>query len=106
VSKVNLDRMMATITEPFVAYDIFNVNDATIRLVKISGTYHWHTHDDKDELFMVMNGDMGLNLEKETIRLKRGEAFVVRKGMKHQSFSERGAIVMMVEPLQQGAKKK
>ncbi|MBN2010882.1 cupin domain-containing protein [candidate division KSB1 bacterium] len=106
MNKIDLEKMMATITEPFVAYDIFNVNNATVRLVKISGKYHWHKHDDKDELFMVLKGEMNLNFEHETIHLKKGEAFLVKRGVKHESYSEKGAIVMMVEPLQMGVAEK
>ncbi len=97
MSKVNLDLMMESILDPFTPYDIFNVNDTVVRLVKIRGKYHWHKHDDKDELFIVVKGRMGLNLDNETIELNESEGFVVKQGLMHQSFSEDEAIVMMVE---------
>ena len=98
MKKVSLSQMIASIKEPFTPYHLFYVNNNSVRLVKINGMYHKHKHDDIDELFIVFQGTMGIKLEQETVVLQEGDAFVVPKGVYHQSFSEQGAVVLMVEP--------
>ena len=98
MSKVVLKKMAELIKDPFIPLDVFKVNEAAVRLVKIHGKYHWHKHSKQDELFMVLNGQMTINLEDKKVVLNEGEGFVVKRGVMHQSFAENEALILMVEP--------
>src|SRR5450432_1194647 len=59
------------------AYDNFiveTVNDHCIRMAVMQGEYRWHYHDNTDELFMVLEGELKIEIkQKDTVFLKPGE---------------------------------
>ena len=104
MGKIALDKMAVLIKEPFMPLDVFKVNDTAVRLVKIHGKYHWHKHGKQDELFIVVEGQITLNFKDEKIVLNKGEGYVVKRGVMHQSSAENEALVLMVEPYDTRAK--
>lgn len=77
---------------------IESLNDYQIKLVKIHGEFTWHDHKDTDELFYVIEGEMAIQLENETIKLKAGELYVVKKGMLHKPVAKETCHIMLIEP--------
>jgi mannose-6-phosphate isomerase-like protein (cupin superfamily) len=83
------------LTEPFVHVVVGQVDDYCVYLTRIGGTYLFHQHA-KDEMYLVMEGEMGVDYEDGTsVTLGEGESLVVRAGDKHRSRSEGGALVLM-----------
>lgn len=98
MEKISLEKMAQLISDPFTPLEIFKVNETAVRLVKIQGKYHWHKHSNEDELFLVLKGQMTINLKDSKVTLNEGEGFVVKAGVMHQSFANREALILMVEP--------
>lgn len=73
------------------------VNDTWVRLGVLEGDFHWHKHDDTDEFFMVMEGQLDIELEDRTITLKPGQAFTVPKGVMHFPHARGRTSVLMIE---------
>jgi len=90
--------MAKLIKTPFTPLDVFKINETAVRLVKIKGRYHWHKHTNQDELFIVIRGQMDINLTDEVVHLKEGEGYIVKCGVMHQSYAENEALALMVEP--------
>ncbi|HAU1410327.1 TPA: hypothetical protein F8V23_13965 [Legionella pneumophila] len=44
-------------------------NDLQIKQVKFKGELKWHKHDNQDELFQVVNGDLLIRLRDKGINL-------------------------------------
>ena len=59
---------------------IGTLNGQQILLAKIQGEFVFHKHDNEDELFMVMKGQLKLELRDETVIVNPGEFYVVPKG--------------------------
>ena len=74
------------------------MNDYQFKLVKIQGEFIWHSHEDTDEVFIVIEGKMFIEFENETVELNEGEIYVVPKGVQHKPFAEEECKVMLVEP--------
>ena len=78
------------------------MNDYEFKLVKIKGEFVWHSHEDTDEVFIVLNGEMHIDLkdgiEETKVMLKEGEMFVVPKGVLHRPVAEEECKVLLVEP--------
>jgi hypothetical protein len=53
------------------------VNNAVVRLGVVEGEYHWHKHDDDDEFFYVVEGELLIDLEDRTVALPPRKGFVV-----------------------------
>jgi mannose-6-phosphate isomerase-like protein (cupin superfamily) len=73
------------------------VNDSVVRLGVVEGEYHWHKHDQDDEFFYVVEGQLLIDLEGRTIELSPRQGFVVPKGVMHRTRAPRRTIILMVE---------
>ncbi|MFZ0336813.1 MAG: cupin domain-containing protein [Terracidiphilus sp.] len=77
------------------------VNDSVVRMAAIEGEYHWHEHDDDDEFFYVVDGELLIDrrdgLEDRTVSLKPGQGFVVPKTVVHRTRAPHRTTILMVE---------
>jgi len=95
---INLLSKFAKFTEHWSPKIIARMNDYHFKLVKFQGDFVWHRHDDTDEVFIVIDGEMSIEFESGKVDLKAGEMCVVPKGRKHKPFAARECRVMLVEP--------
>ena len=73
------------------------VNDSVVRLGVMRGEYHWHKHDNDDELFFVLEGRFIVDLEDRSIELQPQQGYVVPKGVVHRTRAPERAVILMVE---------
>jgi cupin superfamily acireductone dioxygenase involved in methionine salvage len=77
------------------------VNDSVVRMAAIEGEYHWHKHDDDDEFFYVVDGELLIDvrngLEDRTVSLLPGQGFVVPKTVVHRTRAPKRTTILMVE---------
>jgi mannose-6-phosphate isomerase-like protein (cupin superfamily) len=73
------------------------VNDSVVRLGVIQGEYHWHKHEDDDEFFYVVDGQLLIDLADRTVELSPRQGFVVPKGVMHRTRAQRRTVILMVE---------
>lgn len=95
---VNLQDKANLITEKHKYKLIAEVNDYHFKLVKAKREFVLHKHDETDELFFVVEGEMQLQIEDELFDLKQGELCVVPKGKMHKPICKTECTVMLVEP--------
>lgn len=96
----NLNKMFDQIQEYFSPKIIGEVNDVYIKLALVKGNdIPWHSHDNEDEMFLVMDGSMIMEIEgKPSFKLSQGEYFIVNKGVSHRIYSEEECRIMLIEP--------
>ncbi|MFI8567500.1 cupin domain-containing protein [Rhodococcus sp. NPDC078407] len=70
------------------ATPLTSVNDYDVKVVKLQGEFVWHTHPDTDELFMVVDGELTIQLRDRDVVLRPNDVFVVPKGVEHCPKSE------------------
>jgi mannose-6-phosphate isomerase-like protein (cupin superfamily) len=95
---VNLAAKLAlfdTHWDPKVVAD-FNGND--IMVVKVEGEFPFHDHPDTDDFFLVLEGEIHLDVGDETHVLRAGELLVVPKGVRHRPRAPREAMLLLIEP--------
>ena len=73
------------------------VNGSVVRMAVIEGEYHWHKHDEDDEFFYVVEGQLLIDLEFRTVALSPRQGFVVPKGAIHRTRAPRRTVILMVE---------
>jgi mannose-6-phosphate isomerase-like protein (cupin superfamily) len=73
------------------------VNDSVVRLGVVEGEYHWHKHDNDDEFFYVVEGELLIDLEDKVIALQPRQGFVVPKGVTHRTRAKERTVILMVE---------
>ena len=95
---INLQKKLAKFSDHWSPKIIAQMNDYHFKLVKLKGNFVWHSHDDTDEVFITLDGEMSIEFRDGKVDLKAGEMFVVPKGVEHKPFAERECKIMLVEP--------
>ena len=98
MGKINIEEKLSKFSDHWSPKIIAEMNDYQFKLVKIQGEFVWHNHEDTDEVFIVIEGKMKIEFEKETVELNEGEMYVVPKGVQHNPYAETECKVMLVEP--------
>ncbi len=97
-SRINLKSKLDKFSDQWAPKVIAEMNDVQFKLVKIKGEFVWHQHDDADEVFLVIEGNMGIEFKDQNIKLSSGEMIVVPKGQPHKPYAENECQVMVIEP--------
>src|SRR5215469_5327662 len=95
---VNLDAMLARFTEHWLPKRIARINDYDVRIVKIQGDFTWHKHDETDEFFLVLTGELTIQLRDRDVVLAPRELFVVPRGVEHCPRADTETAVLLFEP--------
>lgn len=77
---------------------IAEMNDYQFKVVRLEGEFVWHQHDDTDETFIVLDGELTIDLESGPVILCAGEMLVIPRGMRHRPHASSEAKVLLVEP--------
>ena len=96
--KVNFNEKLSKFSDHWSPKVIAEMNDYQFKLAKIHGEFVWHNHPDTDEVFIVLSGQMKIELENEMIELSAGEMYVVAKGVMHKPSAEKEFQKIKVEP--------
>ena len=73
------------------------VNESVVRLGIVEGDFHWHKHDNDDEFFFVLEGQLLIDLEGRTIELNPNEGVTISKGVMHRPRAPKKTVMLMVE---------
>jgi mannose-6-phosphate isomerase-like protein (cupin superfamily) len=99
VSLATAFRMFDELWSPRI---VTSVNDYEVRIAKVEGEHVWHTHDHTDEFFLVIEGELVINLRdgasERAVVLPQGSVFTVPRGTKHKPSAPTGAFILMFEP--------
>ena len=77
---------------------IAEMNDYQFKLVKIDGEFVWHSHADTDETFVLIEGELAIEMRDGTVTLTPGEMFVVPKTVEHKPIAKTLCKVLLIEP--------
>jgi len=97
-NKVNISEKFSLFEELWSPKVIAQMNQTQFKLVKIQGEFTWHDHQDTDEVFIVIEGDMAIEFRDKTVKLFAGEMIVIPKGVEHKPFAKTQCKVMIIEP--------
>lgn len=103
LKKINLQEALAALPGPWQPQTVATVNDAAVRVAKLQGTFVWHAHPEEDELFLVLTGQLRLQLRnplgaQEDLILNPGECVVIPRGVEHCPQAEEETYVLLFEP--------
>lgn len=96
--KVNLAAKLALLDEAFRPGIVGYLNDYKLQVVKVQGEFVWHSHPDTDDFFLVLKGQLTIQLRDRDVELGPGELFVVPAGAEHRPRADGEAHVLLIEP--------
>lgn len=95
---INFAEKLALFTEHWTPRVIAEMNDYQFKIVKIEGDFVWHDHEDTDETFIVLEGDLRIDFRDGAVNLGPGEMFVVPKGVEHKPYAASEVRLLLIEP--------
>ncbi|WP_421783090.1 cupin domain-containing protein [Kiloniella litopenaei] len=96
---VNLPGALDQVTAHWSPKVLARVNDQFVKIAKIKNELVWHKHDNEDELFYILKGQLLMQYEDKTIELNEGDMHVVPKGVMHNPVAKEECWIMLVEPV-------
>jgi mannose-6-phosphate isomerase-like protein (cupin superfamily) len=97
LQKIDVPRMIEECTDKWFNQTLTRVNESVVRIGIVQGEYHWHKHDNDDEFFFVLQGQLLIDLEGQTIELNPYEGVTITKGVMHRPRAVVKTVMLMVE---------
>jgi mannose-6-phosphate isomerase-like protein (cupin superfamily) len=95
---INFQQKFDLLTEHWAPRVIAEMNDYQFKVVKLEGDFIWHDHQNTDETFVVLEGDLRIDFRDGAVRISAGEMFVVPKGVEHKPHAEKEVKLLLIEP--------
>lgn len=95
---VDLEEKFALFSEHWSPKLVARLNDYEVKLVKVKGDFVWHRHEDTDELFLVLDGQLTIQLRDRDVVLGPGQLFVVPRGVEHCPRADGEVKALLLEP--------
>lgn len=95
---INLRDKLALFQDQWSPKIIGDFNGHDVMLVKIKGEFTWHAHPDTDDFFLVLDGQITIQLRDGNVTLNPGELYVVPKGVEHCPMAAEEASILLIEP--------
>ena len=95
---VDLAAALATFEERWSPKVVARMNGDEVKVVKVEGEFTWHTHEDTDELFLVLAGELRIRMHAGDVVLGPGQLFVVPRGVEHCPVAEVETHALLLEP--------
>ena len=94
---VDVPEIVKECTDKWFNQSLTEVNDSVVRIGIVEGDYHWHKHDEDDEFFFVLSGQLFIDLEDKTIELNPNQGTAISKGVMHRPRAPKKTVMLMVE---------
>jgi len=98
VQAINLTEKLEEFSDHWSPKVVADFNGHDVMVVKFQGEFNWHSHSDTDDFFLVLSGQVTIQLRDGDVTLGVGEMFVVPKGVEHCPKADEEAHVLLIEP--------
>lgn len=97
---INLDQKFSLFQDQWSPKVVAELNGQEVKLAKVQGEFVWHDHEDEDELFFVVKGELTIEFRDRSEVIKAGEMIVVPRGVEHKPIAKEEVWIMLFEPAQ------
>ena len=96
--QININNKLALFKDYWNPKIIGELNQQYVKLVKLKGEFIWHKHDNEDELFLVVKGELKIAFRDKTVSIDENELIIIPKGVEHKPIAEKEVSVLLFEP--------
>ena len=97
-SVINFNDKFSKIDQFYQPKVIAQLNDYHFKIAKLEGAFIWHSHPETDEAFIIIDGELDIEFRSGVATLKKGEMFVIPKGVEHKPVAHTVCHLLMIEP--------
>jgi mannose-6-phosphate isomerase-like protein (cupin superfamily) len=94
---INLAQKLSMFSDHWQPRVIGGFNGHDLMVVKVKGEFTWHSHPDTDDFFLVLKGNLVIELPDGPVTLGPGELFVVPQGMEHRPVAKEEVQLLLIE---------
>jgi mannose-6-phosphate isomerase-like protein (cupin superfamily) len=98
MEKVNIAEKLNLFQDYWNPRVVGELNGQHVKLVKLKGEFVWHKHDNEDELFYVLKGQLKMEFRDRNVEINENEFLIVPKGVEHKPIAENEVSIMLFEP--------
>ncbi|PKL85622.1 MAG: cupin domain-containing protein [Ignavibacteriae bacterium HGW-Ignavibacteriae-1] len=98
MEKVNISEKLAMFGDYYNPRIVGELNGQHVKLAKLLGEFVWHKHENEDELFYVLDGELKMEFRDKTVTIKKDEFLIVLRGIEHRPVAEKEVALMLFEP--------
>jgi mannose-6-phosphate isomerase-like protein (cupin superfamily) len=98
IEPINIDHKLSLFHDHWCPKIIAELNGQHVKLAKLKGEFVWHSHENEDEMFLVISGSLKIEFRDRVETLNPGELIVIPKGVEHRPVAESEVSVMLFEP--------
>ena len=95
---ISLTEKLSAFSDHWSPKIIAHFNGHDVMVVKVKGEFVWHSHPETDDFFLVLNGNLTIQLRDGEVRLAPGDLYVVPKGVEHRPVAEEETHLLLIEP--------
>lgn len=95
--RIDLPQIIKNCNDKWFNQTLTKVNNSVMRVGIVEGDYHWHKHNDDDEFFFVLSGQLFIDLEDKIIELNPNQGTTIGKGVMHRTRAPKKTVMLMVE---------
>jgi mannose-6-phosphate isomerase-like protein (cupin superfamily) len=94
---IDIPTIVRECTDQWFNQTLTQVNDSVVRIGIVQGEYHWHKHENDDEFFFVLEGQLFIDLEGKAIEVNPNQGVTITKGVMHRTRAPQKTVMLMVE---------
>jgi mannose-6-phosphate isomerase-like protein (cupin superfamily) len=95
---INFAHLFPSLSAPWQPIKVANCNGSEVMVAKGQGSYPWHKHETTDDFFLVLQGQLVIEMRETSVTLGAGEMFVVPKGVEHRPVAQEDTYFVLIEP--------
>lgn len=96
IEKIDLRAAAEKLSAYWTQEVLGSANGSLFKVVRGKDATNWHTHSDEDEVFLVLEGELVVQLRDRDVQLKQGEFFIVPSGVEHCPKAANGEDVLLL----------
>ncbi|BAH05537.1 cupin domain-containing protein [Clostridium kluyveri] len=97
MDKINVYEKLNLFNEHWSPKILGEINDSYVKIVKLSGEFLWHTHENEDEMFYILKGSLIVKFRDKDVILNQGEFLIIPKGIEHMPVAKKEVHAMLIE---------
>jgi len=95
---INLSEKLSTFSEHWSPKIVSAYNNNDVLVVKVQGEFNWHSHAETDDFFLVLKGQITIEMHEGNVTLNEGEMYIVPAGVEHRPIAKEEAHLLVIEP--------
>ncbi len=96
---INLEAKLTMFSDHWSPKIVASFNGHDVMVAKVQGEFVWHSHPDADDFFLVLKGNLTIQLRDSDMHLGPGDLCVIPKGVEHRPVATGEVHLLLIEPV-------